>query len=45
MSARTPQSRKLRAASLDLTPEEYFAAAGAMGLLAAQLQEPDPDWA
>jgi hypothetical protein len=32
-------------ASLDLTIEEYFAAAGAIGLLAAQLDEPDPVWA
>ncbi len=29
---------------LDLTLEEYFAAAAATGLLAAQLQEPDPEW-
>lgn len=32
-------------ASLDLTIEEYFAAAGAIGLLSAQIEEPDPDWA
>ncbi len=32
-------------ASLDLTLEEYYAAAGAIGLLSAQLQEPDPEWA
>lgn len=32
-------------ASLDLDLDEYYAAAGAMGLLAAQLEEPDPDWA
>ncbi len=30
---------------LDLTIEEYFAAAGAIGLLSAQLDEPDPAWA
>lgn len=32
-------------ASLDLRLEEYFAAAGAIGLLSAQLEEPDPEWA
>jgi hypothetical protein len=32
-------------ASLDLTLEEYYAAAAAMGLLAAQGEECDPDWA
>lgn len=32
-------------ASLDLTLEQYFAAAGVMGLLSAQLEEPDPEWA
>lgn len=32
-------------ASLDLSLEEYFAAAGAMGLLSAQLEEPDAEWA
>lgn len=32
-------------ASLDITLEEYYAAAGAIGLLSAQLDEPDPDWA
>lgn len=30
---------------LDLTIEEYFAAAGAIGLLAAQLDEPEAEWA
>jgi len=32
-------------ASLDLTLEEYFAAAGIVGLLSAQLEQPDQDWA
>ena len=32
-------------ATLDITLEEYYAAAGAIGLLSAQLQEPDPRWA
>ena len=32
-------------ATLDITLEEYYAAAGVIGLLSAQLQEPDPDWA
>ena len=32
-------------ATLQLTLEEYYAAAGAIGLLAAQLQEPDAEWA
>lgn len=32
-------------ATLDLTLEEYYAAAGAMGLLAAQGEECDPEWA
>jgi hypothetical protein len=32
-------------ASLDLTLDEYYAAAGAMGLLAAQLDAPDAEWA
>lgn len=31
-------------ASLDLTLEEYYAAAGAMGVLSAQIDEPDPTW-
>jgi hypothetical protein len=30
---------------LDLKIEEYFAAAGAIGLLSAQLEEPDQEWA
>lgn len=32
-------------ASLDLTLEEYYAAAATIGLLAAQDVEPDPEWA
>lgn len=32
-------------ATLHITLEEYYAAAGAIGLLSAQLQEPDPKWA
>lgn len=32
-------------ASLELTLDEYYAAAGAMGLLAAQGEECDPKWA
>lgn len=32
-------------ASLNLTLEEYFAAAGAVGLLSAQIEEPDATWA
>lgn len=32
-------------ASLDLTLEQYFAAAAVMGLLSAQLEEPDSEWA
>jgi hypothetical protein len=32
-------------AGLDIKIEEYFAAAGAIGLLAAQLDEPDQEWA
>lgn len=32
-------------ATLHITLEEYYAAAGAIGLLSAQLQEPDPEWA
>lgn len=32
-------------ATLDLTLSEYYAAAGAIGLLSAQLDEPDPEWA
>ena len=32
-------------ATLHLTLEEYYAAAGAMGLLAAQGEECDPEWA
>lgn len=32
-------------ASMDISIEEYFAAAGAIGLLSAQLDEPDPEWA
>lgn len=32
-------------ATLDLTIDEYYAAAGAIGLLAAQGEECDPEWA
>lgn len=32
-------------ATLDLTLAEYYAAAGVIGLLSAQLEEPDPEWA
>lgn len=32
-------------ATLELTLEEYYAAAAAIGLLAAQGDEPDPLWA
>lgn len=32
-------------ASLDLSLEEYFAAAGVIGLLSAQVEEPDAEWA
>jgi hypothetical protein len=32
-------------ASLDLTLEQYFAAAAVMGLLSAQIDEPEPEWA
>lgn len=32
-------------ASLQLTLEEYYAAAATIGLLAAQKVEPDPEWA
>lgn len=32
-------------ATLEITLEEYYEAAGVIGLLSAQLQEPDPDWA
>ena len=32
-------------ATLDLTLEEYYAAAATIGLLAAQEVEPDPEWA
>jgi hypothetical protein len=32
-------------ATLNITLEEYYAAAGAIGLLSAQLHEPDPEWA
>lgn len=32
-------------ATLNITLEEYYAAAGAIGLLSAQLEEPDPEWA
>ena len=31
-------------ATLDITLEEYYAAAGAIGLLSAQIEEPDPEW-
>lgn len=31
-------------ATLDLTLDEYYAAAAVMGLLASQVQEPDPQW-
>lgn len=32
-------------ATLQLTLEEYFGAAGAIGLIAAQAEEPDLEWA
>lgn len=32
-------------ATLDLSLEEYYAAAGAIGLLSAQLDEPEAQWA
>lgn len=32
-------------ASLELTLDEYYAAAGAIGLLSAQIEEPEPGWA
>ncbi len=31
-------------ATLDITLDEYFAAASVMGLLASQVEEPDPQW-
>ena len=31
-------------ATLDLRLEEYYAAASIIGLLSAQLHEPDPEW-
>jgi hypothetical protein len=31
-------------ATLNLTLDEYFAAATVMGLLASQIEEPDPQW-
>lgn len=32
-------------ATLHISLEEYYAAAGAIGLLSAQLQEPEAEWA
>lgn len=32
-------------ATLDISQEEYFAAAALMGLLAAQMEQPDAEWA
>lgn len=32
-------------ATMDITLEEYFSAAAVMGLLAAQIDQPDPEWA
>jgi len=42
-SLRNPRTPAVPA-TLDLTLEEYYAAAAVVGLLSAQLEEPDMDW-
>jgi hypothetical protein len=42
-SLRNPRTPAVPA-TLDLTLEEYYAAAAVVGLLSAQLEEPDMEW-